>query len=276
MVSGALLQLLGYWPTWSAPLALLALNFIARLVMIEAPPALRSFPSSSSLDTDNTAVSPEQEETAPILSSGFDGYQSTKSSPSVTEAKTSPRGFYRIVLADARILVGLINTVMLSAILSGFDATLPLHLQNVFGWGSLPVGMIFLGLQVPGILLGPLIGWLRDRIGLRYPTTLGWALLVPLLWLLAVPGHHDFAWARPETNGKIIFISGIVGIGFAFLLIRGAGTFQLVGKLANILMQSHPLFDVLVLICNQLSPMNCSPKIRISLALMGATPKYLP
>lgn len=213
MVSGALLQLLGYWAAWSAPLILLGMDFVARLIMIEKHDEKRA----SSHDEREALLASQKP-------------SSTESDPNQNLSESEPsQGFYRILLCNIRVLAGLFNNLVFSVILSGFDATLPLHLQKNFHWDSLSVGMIFLGLQVPGMLLGPLAGWLRDRTGLRYPTTIGWVLIALLLWLLGIPGT-GVEWANPETNGKFLFIAGIIGIGSASPLVRGSGTFQLIGK----------------------------------------------
>lgn len=222
MVSGMFFQLLGYWAAWSVPIVLLVLDFIARLLMIETRPVTKE----PSKPTPN-----DPEETAGLLQSEQEGYQSFRADQQSQEMKTRPsHGFYRVLLTSSRAIASLINTFMLSAILAGFDATLPLYLRNAFGWDSLRVGMIFLGIQGPPILLGPCIGWLRDRVGPRWPTTLGWVLLLPLLWLHAAPDHEAFGWASPENHGQAAFLCGLIGIGFCVLLVRGAGTFQLIGK----------------------------------------------
>ncbi|KFX94357.1 hypothetical protein O988_06352 [Pseudogymnoascus sp. VKM F-3808] len=227
MVSGALLQLLGYWAAWSVPLMLLALDFIARLVM---------------LDKDDTQVAPLEHasinEREALLRP--EAHQS-KSDLEQQHLEPQSLGFYRIVLCNIRIMVGLLNTVMFSMILSGFDATLPLHLQRIFHWGPLQVGFIFLGLQVPGMVLGPVVGWLRDKVGLRCPTTIGWILIAPLLWLLAVP-KTGVNWADHGPNGKIIFIAGIIGIGSVAPLVRGAGTFQLIAVTNDLQVKNPSIF----------------------------------
>jgi MFS family permease len=210
MISGALFQLLGYWAAWSAPGMLLALNFVARLVMIEKQTALSEH---AAIDEQESLLHPN------TLHSKSDPEQQCPDTPSLS--------FYRIVLCNIRVIAGFLNTLMFSIILSGFDTTLPLHLQRIFRWGALPIGMIFLGLQVPGMVLAPIVGWLRDRIGLRYPTTIGWVLIAPLLWLLGIPGT---GLADHGGNGKVIFIAGIVGIGSAAPLVRGAGTLQLISE----------------------------------------------
>jgi hypothetical protein len=164
-----------------------------------------------------------------LIPTDNDDYQSTRNfSTDQTTLPAKLKGFYDIVLRDPRIISGLVNTMSFSAILAAFDATLPLHLYTVFGWGSLAVGMIFLGLQIPGMLLGAAAGWLRGRLGPRSPTSVGWAILAPLLWLLAAPGK--FEWADPEGNGKALTIACIIGIGVASVLLRGAGTFQVASK----------------------------------------------
>lgn len=210
MVSGALLQLTGYWATWLAPLLLLSIDIMTRLAMVEQkdPPATRT-----------------HEEQAPLISSG-----NTDLKQSYRSDLRSPPGFYRTMFTDIRIIVGLLNTVIFSAIMASFDTTLPLHLLKIFGWDSLPVGMVFLGLQIPGLLLSPLTGCLRDYMGLKYPTALGWALIAVLLWLVGIPGVESGQWANSETNGKAIFVGGIVGIGSLTPLVRDAGIFQLTGE----------------------------------------------
>ncbi|KAL5051312.1 hypothetical protein BDW71DRAFT_170768 [Aspergillus fruticulosus] len=237
MVSGFLLQLLGYWPAWSAALLLLAADFLARLLMIERPSAKGSRSAS------------DGEERSPLLADSVQNAQPAQDNENETEIttddarSTAPRGFYRIMLTNPQILASLFNTLALSLTLAAFDTTLPLHVRDVFGWGSLPVGLIFFVLQVPTIALGPGIGWLRDRIGLRYPTTIAWGLLAPLMWLLSVPGQ-EFPWGKLEgdKNGQIVYILAIVGIGFGLAFTRGAGTFQMMAVVHEIERKNPDVF----------------------------------
>jgi MFS family permease len=214
MIAGALLQLLGYWATWSAPFILLSMDFVARLLMIGKNDTLNTSTEDASSDETETLLPRKT-------------YNPSDPEQGCTEL-TGP-GFYRIVLCNIRVIAALLNTLMFSLLISGFDATLPLHLQKIFNWGPLPIGMIFLGIQVPGMILGPVAGWLRDQVGLRYPTTVGWVLVASLLCILGIPGT-GIDWVSHGDNGKIIFIGGVVGIGIAAPLVRGAGTFQLIGK----------------------------------------------
>ncbi|EAW21018.1 putative amine transporter [Aspergillus fischeri NRRL 181] len=224
VVSGALLQLAGYWTAWSAPLVLLALDSMARMLMLEKENA----------DEEPTT---SDEERASLLASTRPEFEMPDQPSHVSIIR-----LYGVLLSDARIITGLLNTFAFSVILSGFDATLPLHLQDVFGWNSLPIGMIFLGIQIPAMLLGPLVGWLRDCIGIRYPTALGWLLIAPLLWTIGVPGVPGHPWAGSEGYGEAIFIGGIVGIGAASPLVRGAGMFQLTAVTHDLQSENPSLF----------------------------------
>ncbi|GES63327.1 MFS transporter [Aspergillus terreus] len=220
VVSGALLKLAGYWAAWAVPLVVLLINMVARFVTLEAH---HDAPVQHPLGSD--------EEQAALLALRH-SYPGTE----------PPDRFYGVVLRDIRVAVGLLNTLMFSMILTGFDSTLPLHLRRIFGWDSLPTGMIFLGLEVPGLLLGPLVGWLRDRVGLQYPTTLGWVLVAMLLSLLGVPGQEGFGWAGPETAGKAIFIAGTVGIGAAMSLVRGVAMLQVMAVVDDLQLRNMAVF----------------------------------
>jgi MFS family permease len=201
-IAGTMYQILGYWAAWSVPIVLLGLDAIARLAMVESAP-----PPTPTDKTDDHLETPEPQESDRLLSAPADGYEtmnqprskSTKTqvtirSPSNSfpepwsdELVTIPSpGFYRTMLLNPGIMAGLANTFGQSLIVAAFDTTLPLFLSNTFGWGSMPVGLIFLGLQGPIIVLGPVIGGMRDRLGCRLPTVLGWIIVAPFLMLLAL------------------------------------------------------------------------------------------
>ncbi|KAK2763904.1 hypothetical protein FQN54_009523 [Arachnomyces sp. PD_36] len=228
-VSGALLQLLGYWPAWSVPLVVLALDITARLLMVEprefaSPRPPNAVKGTTASSPDSTDTTPEDESTA-LLSeilpvntgSGDEDQPKTPSTPS----------YYRLLLSNSRILASLLNILVSSSVLSGFNNTLPLHLRDTFGWGSLPTGMMFLCIQAPAILLGGLVGWLRDKAGIRAPTTFGWAASAPLLFFLGVPGDPRFSWAGVDANGEALFISCLSAYGVVSMLVRGVGSMQM-------------------------------------------------
>lgn len=165
-IAGVLLDFLGYWPAWSVPLTLLVICFIARLAMVEQTSTeSRKAANAAEHDADN-------EESTALLQEGI---SSSGNDTAVEEPKRgSTRGFYSLMMRQGSVYAALLNVTAFAMIVSGFDATLPIHLRDSFGWSSAPIGSIFLALQIPAMFLAPLVGWLRDRVGLRWPTSLGW------------------------------------------------------------------------------------------------------
>ncbi|KAJ5715361.1 MFS general substrate transporter [Penicillium malachiteum] len=210
-VSGALVEIAGYWAAWAVPFCLLSIDLAARLIMLERPRVGKQKDRSIA----------QQQDEAPLL----------PSEPSTVGSEmANSRGFYCIILSDGRAVVGLLNTFLFSAMLSAFDSTLPLHLRDVFNWGSLQAGLVFLTIQLPGPFLSPLVGWLRDRVGIRYPTTVGWIVVSLLLWTLTIPGKRGFEWASPDWAGKQMFVATTIGFGMTIPFVRGVALLQLMSE----------------------------------------------
>jgi MFS family permease len=222
-ISGALLELSGYWQAWSVPLALLSLDFGARLLMIDC------IETDTSDSTERLLPSKKDDILTPDPHSSNSKTQSAESEPTV-EHKAS-RNFYSTMLTDPRTLTGLLNTLVFSLIFSAFDTTLPTQLRSAFGWGSLRVGSALLALQIPPLFLNPIAGWMRDRFDLRHLTFAGWCFLGILLWLLGVVGSDHSLSTSPRTDKIPILITTILGIGVASSFVRGADALQLVGTL---------------------------------------------
>ncbi|KAJ5759556.1 hypothetical protein N7520_006712 [Penicillium odoratum] len=194
--------------------------------MIEAPKPF-SPPTSSAFDSSDITISNgENTDLLPDDAQTTDLGSITKNA----RAKTPKHGFYRIMLPDARVVVGILNTIINYSLLASFDAIITLHGQDALGWESLAVGMMFLSFQMPFIFLGPLAGWLRDRAGLRYPTTVGWALLAPIMWLIGVPGT-DKTPCSSTGNGEGLFIFTVIAFGVGVPFVCGAGHLQLSSKI---------------------------------------------
>lgn len=258
-IAGTLFQCVGYWAAWAVPVGLLGLDAVARGVMADnAPPLagkvdgacddpeldasepresdslLRSHQTKSYETIDECSTYGKDNNNSEVtvrssFSSCSSSSTSTLDSSSNATAPNPTPNFYLTTLTTPALLAGLANTFGFSFILAAFDTTLPLFLRNTFGWGSMPVGLIFLGLQGPIIILGPLVGKMRDRFGCRVPTVLGWALVAPFLALLALVGRPEIAWATSGGSyGEALVIVCIAGIGVGFLLIRGAGAFQVI------------------------------------------------
>ncbi|CAG8909946.1 unnamed protein product [Penicillium egyptiacum] len=241
-VSGALLQLFGYWAAWSLPLVVLVLDIVARLVMIEPGVGYSktdslskctgtSVPSNDGGPEESTALLSDAPPTASPDDSGLESKHGLK------------QEYYRAMLSEPRVLTALANVVVVSSLMSGINNTLPVHLRQAFGWKSLLISMMFFCLQVPNIILSGPSGWLRDRIGIRGPTVFGWLAMIPLLLLLGMPGDSHFPWAGGPAAGKSIFISSLIALGSILPLVRGVGAVQLAYVVKDMEAKDPHLFE---------------------------------
>ncbi|KAJ5913976.1 major facilitator superfamily domain-containing protein [Penicillium tannophilum] len=215
VLSGTLLELVGYWPAWYLPIGVLAFNILIWLVLIESPALSANSPGETRVTED---AETNGSEVSPLLSP----IVQTHSKDNDTQQTPPPSNFYYTMASDPRVLVSFANVFTSSVTIAGLNTTLPVHLRDIFGWGPLDVGTMFLLLRIPAIVLGPFSGWLRDIVGLRYPTTIGWVLLAPLFVVMGVPGD-GLSWASGESHGKPIFVFSMIGIGMMLPLIQGSG-----------------------------------------------------
>ncbi|KAL4916011.1 major facilitator superfamily domain-containing protein [Aspergillus aurantiobrunneus] len=231
-VSGLLLQAVGYWGTWAAPLVVLTLDIIARATMVERPRSTPS-PSSASSSTENECH--DSQEGQPLLAGtaapSETSYQSLKDAQADQRKQqrdlSTSSAFYRAMLTNARVVTALLISVATSSIMTTFDATLPLHVRDVFGWGPSTTGMMFICLEIPAVVAGPLSGRLRDRVGIRMPAALSMAVLAPVFWLLGVPGNDHFPWASANAAGIPIYVACLLAIGTLSPFLCGVAVLEL-------------------------------------------------
>ncbi|KAL8942034.1 MAG: hypothetical protein Q9216_001887 [Gyalolechia sp. 2 TL-2023] len=93
-----------------------------------------------------------------------------------------------ILLSSRRLLSALYCALVQSALMTAWDAVLPLRVNDIFGWGSLGAGLIFLPLVLPSFM-APLVGAFSDKHGARLPTSVGFVLSMPFLILLRLVDH---------------------------------------------------------------------------------------
>jgi MFS family permease len=170
-LAGFLLEATGYWITWSIPPVVLIIDCISRVCMIAGPSGPPSEPH------DNLA------ETAGLLSS--------------REEQQIPRNtrFWWIMLRDGRVLTCLLIVISGTTVNTSFHATLPLHVEEKFRWAPNTTGLLFAGLVVLGVLIDPVAGWVRDRIGTQRLAVVCSIFQAIMLSLMGTAGS-DGPWAR--------------------------------------------------------------------------------
>lgn len=214
MLSGILFDLGGYWLAWSSTFVVLVLDIVLRLLMLERSK------ESKGKDPSSTANRQVDSETAPLLQN---------QSATGTKEQTGLR-FYSTLFHHRRFICGVYTYLVFAVLISSFDTTLPLHVRDVFSWGSMQSGLLFVALQSPGIPLSVLVGWIKDRWGTRLPTSIGLLLLTPLIWFLGVPGDDRFPFANEGDRGRIIYSVTMALIGMTICLLNGAGTIEATGN----------------------------------------------
>ncbi|QKX54312.1 uncharacterized protein TRUGW13939_01398 [Talaromyces rugulosus] len=210
LVSGLLLEYVGYWSTWSLPLLLLIIDFCARLVMTESRPAEVLTNRQESTESNACAV------TEPLLS------------PCETPQTRSTAGnFWRIILTDERALTALVMAIATTTVGTSFHATLPIHIQETFDWGSRESGTLFACLIMPTVLVSPMAGWLRDRYGVKYPAMASAIFQGVIFVLLGLAGTDFLPWTRVQTGGGALYTGCILALGVARPFTANVGTVEL-------------------------------------------------
>lgn len=223
-ISGLLLEYVGYWPTWSLPLLLLSIDFCARLVMIESRPV-----EVSSCRRESTG-SKTCDATSPFLA--------PRENP---QTHSTAGNFWRIILTDNRALTALFVAVSSTTVGTSFHATLPLHVQETFGWGPGQSGSLFACLIMPTLLVSPLAGWLRDRFGVRYPAMASAVFQAVMLGLLGLAGTDCLPWTSAQTGGGALYTGCILAIGVARPFTMNVGPVELSGECYFIRTSRSPL-----------------------------------
>ncbi|KAK6352247.1 hypothetical protein TWF730_009078 [Orbilia blumenaviensis] len=227
--AGLLLELTGYWITWGAALLALAIDIVMRCLMLEQRNWDRDpdFAKTDSHGAQATVSETDPENTALISDDSLRSYDSIKDDPSPTRTEISTLSFYKVMFSQPRVLTALLCSVTYSAMLASYNTTIPTHVKFAFGWGSLPTGLLFVGLQGPTIFISPFGGWLRDKVGTKLPATIGFVCLAPLLLLLGAADQKQFPWAKTEDSAKATYIAALIGIGCVTNLMSSIGTVEL-------------------------------------------------
>ncbi|KAI0836752.1 MFS general substrate transporter [Hypoxylon sp. FL0890] len=244
-IGGAVYSAVGYYPVYYIAFGVVAVDILLRLFMIEKKVARQWIDedhntSPTAIGTNQVDVEAGTSFVIPGCSSSIEGsgIRAPNSEPNPTDsnharqndsdekrvgtaddagqistnpvAHTSTSDCFKALLRSHRLLAALYGLFSQAGIMMGFDATLALFVQNTFGWNSTAAGILFLALFIPGFL-SPLVGWLSDRYGAKWPSFFGFCLCVPLLVCLRFV-------TESSIQHKILlgFLLALLGIALAF------------------------------------------------------------
>ncbi|KAL0262656.1 hypothetical protein SLS55_001626 [Diplodia seriata] len=211
VLGGILYRKTGYAGVFGVSIAIVIIDFIMRLLVIERKVAVQYEqhetgtakppygPGSMSRETAPFPINDTNENT-PLL-----GRQNPNPDPRyrLSAKHLSKKSFLArhmpvlILLSNTRLLTALLVGFIQALLMGTFDSTIPVAAKEYYGFNSLRAGLLFLSLGCFDLFIGPLAGWAVDRFSPRVVAVLGYAWLTPVLSLfqsLARPGGgHEIA-----------------------------------------------------------------------------------
>ncbi|KAL4787942.1 major facilitator superfamily domain-containing protein [Aspergillus varians] len=188
-IGGVVLSKAGYHAVFGIAIALIAVDIVLRLVMIERKTAAKW------IDVQSVAAEAETERLIdPAARNGASyetietGHNSPKPNgkPTAEDGPNPSRGSMPAIvrlMCSVTLLVVLEATLVEAMTYSSFDSVLPLYVRSTFHMNPMRIGLCFVPLFVPAFF-STIIGSAVDRYGSRRIALLGFILDVPVFFLL--------------------------------------------------------------------------------------------
>ena len=243
MLGGILYSKTGFAGVFGLGFAVLAIDFIMRVLVIEKKVAKR-YPSDDSKPTDDRDAASSRALDGGESGQGDDGNSEEEPLLGKREAEDFklPEDLPAIArkikilpcLKNSRLLTAFLVAFVQALLLGNFDATVPTTGQELFGFDSLKAGLLFLPLGAFDLVIGPLAGWFVDRYGTKPGAVIGYGYLVPVLVLLRLP--------QAGGKGQIILYGGLLALSGAGLAIIGAPSIVEAGSVVQKYYEANPDF----------------------------------
>ncbi|KAI4860693.1 MFS transporter-like protein [Hypoxylon rubiginosum] len=236
VIGGVLYDTIGYTGVFGVGAGVLGLDFLMRLLVVEKKVAARYDEGAapghrneeeSRRDYGTISEGDGQDESGdrgsnPEEAGESDSLLSNKTDDDETTYKINhePNRIVRAIpilvcFRSPRLLVGFGLAFVQAALLAVFDATVPTEAQSLFNFTSLQAGLLFIALDVPYLIMGPVGGWAVDRYGTKFAAVVGFGYLVPVLILLRLPSDHILS----GTSNIILYCAMLAlnGVGLAVI-----------------------------------------------------------
>lgn len=135
------------------------------------------------------------------------------------------------LLRYPRVLNAILLGIALAYIPACLDSTLSLHLNDLFGYNSQQSGLVFLALAIPSAL-GPLFGWIVDRIGPRYVVSIGYLAMMVVWILLRLPDSGSI-------NNRVLLVALVALMGLCNCAVASPSLAEM-SKAVHKLESKHP------------------------------------
>jgi nitrate/nitrite transporter NarK len=215
-LGGLFYEKLGYNGVIGASFAVIAVDFVMRVLMVEKKVARRygldvakanenEDSESTPNESDQQTSSMEDGELQPLLGHVEDDEEKFKLS-------ADQPWIARIIpilpcLASPALLTALYLALVQAIFIGSFDATVTTVSRDLFGFDSLKAGLLFLPEGMMDLVFGPLAGWSIDRYGTKPAAVLSYAFMVPVLVLLRLP--HAGGLDQIILYGGLLCLAGV-------------------------------------------------------------------
>lgn len=218
VLGGVLFEKTGYVGLFGMGFGILAIDILMRLLVVEKKIAARYGISDGPSNSREQGSRDEEDEDEDISEEsallGKKEEQSFKIEGQQNKIVRSLPILY--CLSDSRIAVALFMSFVQASTLAMFDATIPTEAQSLLDFNSLDSGLLFIALDLPYLILGPVAGWVVDKYGTKPVSVIGFSFLVPVLVLLRLPTSGI---TRGNTPTLILWCAMLAlnGVGLAII-----------------------------------------------------------
>lgn len=215
VVGGLLYHRAGILAITAVSMGLLGIDLVMRLLVIDAKMIPKNNDAqvndcsseNGNLSAVDSPREPQPGEGDPLLRKPSNEEYKIRKNPTPMEHAVPILYCFR----NRRFLTAMILVSIQSVLIGAFDATVPEETKSVFHFSSLQVGLVFIAIVVPNLVLGPVAGMAVDKYGTKVVATAGYLFLVPCLLLLGLPSQRILA----GTENVVLFC--------AVLALNGAG-----------------------------------------------------
>lgn len=251
LLGGVVYDHAGYGAVFAMAYALIGLDIVLRLLLVEKKVAARWDPDAmgrvavAAINESDNTLKPDTGSTHGDGTHDTEKGQPMTGCQSYPEPTSPPRRRYRDLLPPVlsllysrRLLASLFCAFVQAALTTAFDSVLPIHAANVFNWTATGAALLFLPIVIPSFV-APLFGWLSDRFGGRYFVMAGFLAAVPPLVCLRFVDNNSI-----DDKVLLCVLLAIVGLSFALtfppILAEISGVVE--AKEKSMLAKGHPGF----------------------------------
>lgn len=232
VLGGILYRETGYTGVFGVSIAIVIVDFIMRLLVIERKVAMQYEQQQQQHANSKTSYGHDSPspETAP-----FPANDTNENTPLLGNHRSTADPRYRlsskhtarksflarhmpilVLLPNPRLLTSLLVGFIQALLFGTFDSTLPVAAKENWGFNSLRAGLLFLSLGTFDLFIGPLAGWAADRFSPRAVAVVGYAWLTPVLSLFQLLAVPDGGSKSHEIALFCVLLS-LCGIGIAIV-----------------------------------------------------------